>query len=92
MRRVRIEPDMDAWLREEAGASGRSVSDIICEAVRTLREQDEGERLDRRLAGVIGAVGSGGSSSRDTGGAFADLLEEKDAQRRKRAASRRAGN
>ena len=82
---VRFEPELEAWLEAEADASGRSVSDIIHEAVCRLREQREGRRLGARLKRVAGVVDSGGGEhSRDTTRAFADLLEERDAERRKR--------
>ena len=82
MRSVRLEPELDARLKEAARIAGKPVSEVVREAVRSTCDRILGERLDRRLGSVIGKVSSGGGSSRKTGKAFTQLLQSK--RRRKK--------
>lgn len=85
MRSVRLDPELEAWLEDTARQSGRSVSEIIREAVQRFRREREGELMGPHLKRVAGAIDSGGASSRRTGRDFTELLKKKDEQRRKRA-------
>jgi len=57
--------------------TGQPVSQIIREAVAERCALLLGQRLDRRLADVIGVVSSGGGRAERTGEAFAALVEER---------------
>ena len=75
MRSVRLDERLEARLEEAARITGEPVSKIIREAIGERCDRLLGQRLDCRLADVIGSVASGGGSSRKTGRAFRELLE-----------------
>ena len=78
MRSVRFEPDLEAWLQDEARASGRSISEIVREAVRMLRQRQEGGAGPSCLERVTGAIDSGGRiDSRKTGRAYTESLKRR---------------
>jgi len=79
MRSVRLDPELESRLEEAARVTGEPVSQIIRAAVRQRCDDVLGQRLDRRLADVIGVVGAGGDSRR-TGRAFTRLLTDKGAR------------
>lgn len=85
MRSVRLDPELDEWLEDTARQSGRSVSEIIREAVQRFRRERDGELMGPHLKKVAGVIDSGGASSRKTGRAFTELLKKKGEQRRNRA-------
>lgn len=89
MRSVRLDPELEARLQEASRSTGRPVSQIIREAVRQWCDKwcDEwrGERLDRRLADVIGVADSGGGNSRQTGHDFTESVDEEERRKRRGA-------
>ena len=75
---VRLEPRLRERLREAARVAEASESDLIREAIERRVDEILGDRLDRRLADVIGAGRGGGSGhSRRTGKAFTEILRRK---------------
>lgn len=75
---VRLDVELRARLREAARVTRRSESDLVRDAVAREVNTILGDRLDQRLADVIGMVGGGGSGhSRRTGEAFAALLRRR---------------
>lgn len=77
MRSVRLDDELEARLAEAARASGQPVSQIIRDAVAERCEELLGQRLDLRLADVVGAVSSAGGRAERTGQAFTIVLREK---------------
>lgn len=78
MRSVRLDAQLDREVRRAAAVEGASVSEFIRRAAneraeRTLAKADADDPRER-LVDVLGAVHGGGGRARDTGGAFADLL------------------
>ena len=84
MRSVRLEHDLERKLCEAAASCGEPISQFIRDAVREKCERVLGDRLDARLADVVGAFSSGRrrTDARRTGRAFAALLKRN--RRRKR--------
>lgn len=87
MKSVRLEPELEIELDAAARATGQPVSQIIREAVRRRCRELREDRLDVRLADVIGVVSGDGGNSRHTGRDFAELLEQKNRRRRGRRRS-----
>lgn len=73
MRSVRLDTETEARLVEASRITGQPVSQIIREAVAERCESLLGQRLDRRLADVVGIVCSEGGRAERTGMAFTDL-------------------
>ena len=84
MRSVRLDAGTEQKLKTAAELSGKPVSEIIREAVNEKCAQIISDRLDVRLADVIGSVKGSGTNSRHTGRDFAELLEQKERIRRRR--------
>lgn len=82
MRSVNLGPDLEGQLEEVSQITGEPVSEIIREAVRRRCDKVLSERLDRRLADVIGLVSVGGNC-RKTGQVFAAHLQRKNGGRRR---------
>jgi hypothetical protein len=80
MRSIRLDPELDQVIRRAAAQEGASVSEFIRRAVAERAEHTLGQR--DQLAGIVGAVRSGGGSAARTGAAFGELLEDR--QRKKR--------
>jgi Ribbon-helix-helix protein, copG family len=83
MRSLRLSSELDAQVRRAAAGEGASVSEFLrraaSERVGRLLSADPAERLSY----AIGAVeGRGEDLARDTGEAFAEILEEKHRRRR----------
>lgn len=76
MRSVRLDHELEGRLHEAARAANEPVSCFIRDAVRRRCEQVLGDRLDLRLADLLGSVSGGRRSrgSRRTGRAFKRLL------------------
>lgn len=86
MRSVRLDAELDEWLQEEARSTGRSVSDLVREAVRLLRDRRRDDALGSTLQRVTGAIDLGSIDSRNTGRAYTESLKRKyDARRRGRS-------
>jgi hypothetical protein len=86
---VRIDPEMAALLERVARQTGRTKSEVVRDALETLRGRDTrvvGKRPIEAMAGLIGCWDSGGMQlSERTGERFARLLKEgKNAQRTNR--------
>jgi len=79
MRSVRLDKELDRQLAEAAKACGEPVSNFIRDAVRRRCEEVLENRLDHRLADVIGGItGSKPANvSRATGREFTKLLQRK---------------
>ena len=78
---VRIDPEMAALLERVARQTGRTKSEVVRDALQTLRGRDAGEVGKRPLeamAGLIGCWDSGGLRlSERTGEQFVQLLTER---------------
>lgn len=78
MRSVRLDEELESRLEEAARITGEPVSRIIRDAVRKKCDEVLGDRLDVRLADVIGSVSSKKrTNSRRTGREFTRILQEK---------------
>ena len=77
MTSVRLDPELEARLNEAARITGEPVSKIIRSAIEERCNLLLGQRLDHRLADVVGSVASGGGSSRKTGQAFLEALQSR---------------
>jgi len=77
MRSVRLDAETERQLSEASRITGQPVSQIIRDAVVERCRLLLGERLDRRLADVIGVVASGGGRAERSGEAFAALMDER---------------
>jgi len=86
MRSVRLEESLERKLQQAAAACGEPISEFIRDAVREKCDRVLGDRLDVRLADVVGAFSSGTrrTEARRTGRAFTALLLKKDRRRRRR--------
>lgn len=93
---VRLDPGIEAFLDRVARETGRTRSEVVREALETVRRQ--GARPAelppaKAMAGLIGCWDSGGMAlSARTGEAFARLLKERKHERRtrRRRTARRA--
>ena len=75
---MRLEARLRERLREAARVAGASESDLVREAIEHRVDEILGDRLDRRLADIIGAGRGGGSGhSRRTGKAFTEILRRR---------------
>jgi hypothetical protein len=77
MRSLRLEADLDEQVRRAAAVEGSSVSEFLRTAAEERAQRTLSQRPSERLADVIGSVNGGGGRARDTGGAFADALNER---------------
>ncbi|HKG38927.1 MAG TPA: DUF1778 domain-containing protein [Conexibacter sp.] len=77
MRSLRLEAELDERVRRAAAAEGSSVSEFLRSAAEERAQRTLSQRPSERLADVIGSVHGGGGRARDTGGAFADSLNER---------------
>ena len=77
---VRIDAEMAALLERVARQTGRTKSEVVRDALETLRERDSrvvGKRPIEAMAALIGCWDSGGMRlSERTGERFAQLLKE----------------
>lgn len=76
MKSVRLDKTMESRLREAARLAGVPVSVLIRQAIEDQCDRVLAQRLDLRLADVIGVVHSSGGRARRTGKAFAEALRE----------------
>lgn len=75
MRSVRLDAETERRLAEASRISGLPVSQIIRDAVAERCDRLLGERLDRRLADIVGIVSSEGGRAERTGEAFGALVK-----------------
>ena len=77
MKSVRLDAVLEAKLREAARLDGVSESTLIRQAIEQRCDVILQNRLDLRLADVIGIVDGGGGRAEDSGRKFAELLRER---------------
>lgn len=86
MKSVRLNAVLEAKLREAARMDGVSESTLIRQAIEQRCAAILGNRLDRRLAGLIGTVDGGGGRAQESGQKFRKLLQERaESERREEA-------
>ena len=81
MRSVRLDAETEGRLAEASRITGQPVSQIIRDAVAERCDHLLGQRLDRRLADIIGVVSSAGGRAERTGEGFTALVKAKQADR-----------
>jgi hypothetical protein len=77
MKSVRLDAVLEARLREAAKIAGVSESELIRQGIAKRCDEVFEQRLDRRLADVIGIVSSDVQLARRTGDAFRELLQQR---------------
>lgn len=82
MRSLRLDSDLDERVRRAAALEGTSVSEFLRQAAAERASRSLDGDPAKRLAYAIGAIETNLSQARDTGNAFADLLESKRKARR----------
>lgn len=83
MRSLRLDPDLDERVRRAAALEESSVSEFLRQAAAERAERTLASDPSERLAYAIGAVKTDLGQARDTGAAFADLLESRHGSRRR---------
>jgi Family of unknown function (DUF6290) len=76
MRSIRLDDRLDEITRKAASIEGASVSEFMRRAIAERAERTLADGAQERLKDVLGSVHGGGGHARDTGKAFADLLEQ----------------
>lgn len=76
MKSVRLSPKIEAKLRQAAELADMSESALIRVAIEEKCDAVLGDRLDIRLADIIGAADLGGGVANDTGKAFTEMLQK----------------
>ncbi len=76
MRSIRLDDRLDEIARKAASIEGASVSEFMRRAIAERAERTLADGAPERLKDVLGSVHGGGGRARDTGKAFADLLEQ----------------
>ena len=79
----RLDPDLERRLEQAAAREGVPASALIRDAVRRRCDEVLGGTLLHDLGEIVGVIDVGGDQSRDTGGAFAELLRKRRTRRRK---------
>jgi len=77
MKSVRLDPDLEARLQEAAKVAGVPESTLMREAIAERCDAVLKQRLDHRLADVIGIIESDGGRARQTGAAFTALVRRR---------------
>lgn len=77
MRSLRLDPELDARVRQAATVEGSSISEFLRRAAAERAERTLAKRGSERLADVVGIVHGGGGRARETGKTFADVLTER---------------
>lgn len=84
MRSLRLSDDLDTQVQRAAAQEGASVSEFLRRAASERAGRMLAADPVERLSYAIGAVeGHGDDLARDTGAAFADIVEEKHRRRRR---------
>lgn len=74
---VRIDPELEARLRLAANILGVQESALIRNAIEEQCRRILQERLDGRLADVVGIVQTSGGRARNSGERFRELLRQR---------------
>ncbi|MGI8607877.1 MAG: hypothetical protein ACR2MY_01415 [Candidatus Dormibacteria bacterium] len=74
MKSLRLQPTLEARLKQAAEAAGVTESELMRAAVGEKVDAILGDRPDQRLASVIGLVHGGGGRARDAHQRFGELL------------------
>lgn len=82
MRSLRLNPELDEQVRRAAALEETSVSEFLRQAAAERAERTLANDPSERLSYAIGVVKAGLGQARDTGEAFADLVEAKHRRRR----------
>jgi predicted DNA-binding protein len=77
MRSVRLGDELEVRTRRAAAAEGTSVSEFIRRAVADRADDALASDASERLADVLGSVHAGGGQARNTGAAFAELVNRR---------------
>lgn len=77
MKSVRLDETLESRLREAARLAGVPASTFIRQAIEERCDRVLAQRLDLRLADVIGVVNTHGGRARRTGKAFLETLRER---------------
>lgn len=77
MRSLRLNAELDERVRQAAALEGSSVSEFLRQAASERAERILAADPAERLGYAIGVIEVGMNLARDTGGAFADLIEQK---------------
>ena len=85
MRSVRLGERLEERVRTLAKTLGQPVSEVIREAVRRYCDEHDENRLDKRLADVVGKFASEGGTSRKTGESLRENLSRKQSMRKRRS-------
>lgn len=83
MRSLRLNAELDERVRQAAALEGSSVSEFLRQAASERAERTLAAEPRERLAYAIGVVNTDLRQARDTGGAFADIVERKHRERRR---------
>jgi predicted DNA-binding protein len=89
MKTVRLGEELESKLDQLARRTGRTVSEIVREAVRNHCEMATADSLAARLADVTGTVSSGGGDSRKTGRRFTEAVARRAASKPRNQRRRR---
>lgn len=77
MRSLRLSPELDDQVRQAAAIEGSSISEFLRRAASERVARTLSSDPAERLSYAIGVVDAGLGHARDTGGAFADVIERK---------------
>jgi uncharacterized protein (DUF1778 family) len=77
VRSLRLNDELDERVRQAAALEGASVSEFLRRAAAERAERALAKDPSERLAYAIGVVKTDLGQARDTGAAFADLVERK---------------
>ncbi len=83
MRSLRLDADLDERVRRAAALEDSSVSEFLRRAAAERAERTLSSDPSERLAYAIGAIKTDLGQARDTGAAFADLIDDKRRSRRR---------
>ena len=83
MRSLRLNAELDERVRQAAALEGSSVSEFLRQAASERAERTLATDPRERLAYAIAVVNTDLRQARDTGGAFADIVERKHRERRR---------
>ena len=80
MKSVRLDPDLEAMLKEAAHAAGVSESNFIRAAIAERSQATLADRLEGRLTGLVGAISSRGGRAAQAHQRYRELLKRRPAR------------